>query len=51
MKYQRKRKVWSKIFGAKIPLLNLELLAEIYLKVAGGFLCSFVHEEDCEPLL
>lgn len=45
-----KKNVWSKIFGAKMPLLNLELLTEIYLKVAGGFICSFVHEEVCELL-
>lgn len=39
------KKDWRKIFGAETPLLNLELLAEIYLKLAAGNLCSFIHVE------
>lgn len=39
------KKDWRKIFGAETPLLSLELLAEIYLKLAAGNLCSFIHVE------
>lgn len=45
-KIPQKKKGWRKIFGAETPLLNLELLAEIYLKLAAGNLCSFIHVED-----
>lgn len=44
-KCQNEIKDWRKIFGAETPLLNLELLAEIYLKLAAGNLCSFIHVE------
>lgn len=39
------KKDWWKIFGFETSLLNLELLAEIYLKLAAGNLCSFIHVE------
>lgn len=45
-KIPQKKKGWRKIFRAETPLLNLELLAEIYLKLAAGNLCSFIHVED-----
>lgn len=36
-KYNQKKNGWSKIFGDKNPLLNLEMLVEIYVKLAEGF--------------